>query len=106
MTATSVSLKDAYNYGLLPFMIIYVPEMKVRGLPILCNDKKASQDSEILLLEPENPKESPKESPKKNEEKSILPISEIITGEVPTIGTRGDEDYEKSLNLLQKYQIR
>ena len=50
MTATSTSLKRAYNYGILPFIVIYVPEKVVRGLPIVCEG--SGQDQEVLLVEP------------------------------------------------------
>tara|TARA_B100000482_G_C12549581_1_gene275644 strand:- start:392 stop:907 length:516 start_codon:yes stop_codon:yes gene_type:complete len=56
MTATSMSLEKAFNYGGNPFVVIYVPNQKVYGLPIFCEKSGhgTNLDSEILLIEPQS----------------------------------------------------
>ena len=55
LTATSISLEKAYSYGADPFVVIYVPNQTVIGMPVHC--RKGAQgtntDAEILLVDPE-----------------------------------------------------
>ena len=57
LTATSLSVEMALKYGDRPFMVIYVPDGKVYGLPIYCSENDAehfgtNRDVEILLIKP------------------------------------------------------
>ena len=56
LTATSLNAEKASGYGGIPFMMIYVPNEKVFGLPICCSNKRrglgTNKDAEILLVDP------------------------------------------------------
>lgn len=54
LTSTSLSIERAHHYGLNPFMVIYVPDENVYGVPIFCKRPGfgTNRDVEILLVNP------------------------------------------------------
>ena len=54
LTATSLNADRASSYGGAPFMMIYVPNERVFGVPIYCDEKGqgTNKDAEILLVDP------------------------------------------------------
>jgi hypothetical protein len=95
LTATSLSVSAALDYGTRPFMVIYVPTQEVYGIPISCEESGFgnNSDNEVLLIQP---------SIKELNEDHVDKIKDVVLQHLDTIPIAkmmGLNGYLKSGNL-------